>query len=46
MLEALVSRDVYLVAGCALAGAVLVAGANLLADLARAAIDPTVGHAS
>jgi ABC-type dipeptide/oligopeptide/nickel transport system permease component len=46
MLDALVSRDVYLVAGCALAGAVLVAAGNLAADLLRAVVDPTVGRAS
>jgi peptide/nickel transport system permease protein len=46
MLDALVSRDVYLVAGCALAGAALVAAGNLLADLLRAVVDPTVGRAS
>jgi peptide/nickel transport system permease protein len=45
-LDALVSRDLYLVAGCALAGATLVAVGNLLADLLRAAVDPTLGHAS
>jgi peptide/nickel transport system permease protein len=45
-LDALVSRDLYLVAGCALAGATLVAAGNLLADLLRAAADPAVGHAS
>ncbi len=46
MYDALVSRDLYLVAGCALAGATLVAAGNLAADLLRAAADPTVGHAS
>jgi ABC-type dipeptide/oligopeptide/nickel transport system permease component len=45
-LDALASRDLYLVAGCALAGATLVAAGNLLADLLRAAVDPRVGHAS
>jgi peptide/nickel transport system permease protein len=44
MLDALVSRDIYLVAGCALAGATLVAAGNLFADVLRAAVDPTVGH--
>jgi peptide/nickel transport system permease protein len=38
--EALVGRDLFLVAGCALAGAAIVAVANLAADLARAALDP------
>jgi len=42
MLDGLVSRDVYLVAGCALAGAVLIATGNLVADTLRAAIDPRV----
>ncbi len=46
MLDALASRDLYLVAGCALAGGVLVAAGNLIADLLRAAADPRVGHAS
>lgn len=41
--DALVSRDVFLMAGCALAGATLLAVANLLVDLLRAAIDPRVG---
>jgi peptide/nickel transport system permease protein len=45
MLDALVSRDVYLVAGCALAGAALVAAGNLLADLLRAVVDPTLEQA-
>jgi ABC-type dipeptide/oligopeptide/nickel transport system permease component len=45
MLEALMNRDVYLVAGCTLAGATLLAAANLIADLLRAAADPSVGHA-
>lgn len=42
MLDALLSRDLYLVAGCALAGSVLVALGNLVADLLRAAADPRV----
>jgi peptide/nickel transport system permease protein len=46
MLDALVSRDLFLVAGCALAGATLVAVGNFLADLLRAAADPLAGHAS
>lgn len=46
MLDALRSRDVYLVAGCALGGSSLVAVGNLLADILRAAADPRVGHAS
>lgn len=46
MLDALASRDLYLVTGCALAGATLLAAGNLLADLLRAAADPAAGHAS
>ena len=46
MLDALLSRDLYLVAGCALAGATLVAVGNLVADILRATADPRVGHAS
>ena len=40
MLDALVSRDVFLVAGCAGAGAVFLAFGTLLSDLALAAVDP------
>ena len=39
-LEALRARDVYLVAGCAAAGAMFLAAATLLADLALALVDP------
>lgn len=46
MLDALASRDVYLVAGCALAGAALLAAANMIADLLRVAADPSAEHAS
>ena len=42
MLQALTSRDLYLVAGCAMAGAALLAVANLLADVLRALADPRV----
>jgi peptide/nickel transport system permease protein len=42
MYEALVSRDLFLVAGCALAGAVFLAAGNLIADVLRAWIDPRV----
>jgi peptide/nickel transport system permease protein len=42
MYHALLSRDVYLVAGCALFGALFLAVGNLVADLARAAVDPRV----
>ena len=45
MLDGLAYRDVYLVAGTTLAGATLLAAANLLADVLRAAADPSVGHA-
>jgi peptide/nickel transport system permease protein len=40
MLQALRTRDVYLVAGCAGAGALFLAGGTLVSDLALAAIDP------
>jgi peptide/nickel transport system permease protein len=40
--QALQNRDLYLVAGCALLGAVFLAIGNLGADLARAAVDPRV----
>ena len=42
MLDALRARDVYLVAGCAAAGAVFLAAATLLSDLALALVDPRV----
>jgi peptide/nickel transport system permease protein len=40
MLDALRTRDVYLVAGCAGAGAVFLAAGTLLSDLALALVDP------
>lgn len=40
MYDALVGRDVFLVTGCALLGAVFLAFGNLLADLIRGWIDP------
>jgi peptide/nickel transport system permease protein len=40
--DAVVGRDVYLVAGCALAGAVLIALGNVIADIGRAVVDPRV----
>lgn len=46
MLDGLADRDVYVVAGCALAGAALLAIANLIADVLRMAADPSAGHAS
>lgn len=45
-IDALASRDLYLVAGCALAGAALVAAGNLVADVLRAMVDPAVRQAS
>jgi len=41
--EALIGRDLFLVAGCALAGAAFIATGNLVADIARRMIDPRVG---
>jgi peptide/nickel transport system permease protein len=40
MLDALRTRDVYLVAGCAGAGAVFLAAGTLVSDLALALVDP------
>jgi peptide/nickel transport system permease protein len=40
--DALRGRDVYLVAGCAAAGAVFLAIGSVLSDVAQAAIDPRV----
>jgi ABC-type dipeptide/oligopeptide/nickel transport system permease component len=40
--DALVHRDLFLVSGCALAGAVLIAIGNVAADVIRAAADPRV----
>ena len=45
MLDALRNRDLYLVAGCAMAGAAMLAVGNLIADLLRAAMDPRVVRA-
>jgi peptide/nickel transport system permease protein len=42
MYDAIVSRDLYLVVGCAFAGAALLAAGNLLADILRAVVDPRV----
>lgn len=42
MYNAVVTRDVFLVAGCALAGAAMIAIGNVLADLTRALLDPRV----
>ncbi len=40
MLDGLLARDVYLVAGCAAAGSVFLACGTLLSDIALAALDP------
>jgi ABC-type dipeptide/oligopeptide/nickel transport system permease component len=40
--DAIVGRDMFLVAGCALFGAVLIACGNLSADIIRAIVDPRV----
>ena len=45
MLQALRTRDVYLVAGCAGAGALFLACGTLLSDLALAAVDPRASEA-
>ena len=42
--EAIVGRDVFLVAGCALAGGVLIAFGNIVADVVRAIADPRVAE--
>jgi peptide/nickel transport system permease protein len=42
MYDALVGRDLFLVAGCALIGAIFLAAGNLAADLMRGLIDPRV----
>ena len=44
MYEALVSRDVYFVAGCAAAGACFLALGTLVSDVALAVADPRVGE--
>jgi peptide/nickel transport system permease protein len=46
MLEGLLSRDVFLVAGCAMVGALLIALGNLFADVLRAFVDPRVREAA
>ena len=45
-LDAVLDRDLFLVSGCALAGAVLIAASNLAADLLRLAIDPRLRSAT
>ena len=42
MFDALVARDLFLVAGCALAGAMFIAAGNFLADVLLALVDPRV----
>jgi ABC-type dipeptide/oligopeptide/nickel transport system permease component len=44
--EALVGRDLHLLAGCVLMGAVFIAFGNLLADVMRALVDPRVRDAA
>jgi peptide/nickel transport system permease protein len=46
LFDAVAGRDLFLAAGCALAGALLVAVSNLLADVARALVDPRVREAA
>lgn len=46
LFDAVAGRDLFLAAGCALVGAVLVALSNLLADIARALVDPRVREAA
>jgi peptide/nickel transport system permease protein len=45
MYDALVGRDLFLVAGCALAGGVLIALGNVTADVIRAVVDPRIRNA-
>jgi peptide/nickel transport system permease protein len=45
-LDAVLDRDLFLISGCALAGAVLIAASNLAADLLRLAIDPRLRSAT
>ena len=42
MLDAMRARDVYLVAGCAAAGAMFLAAGTLVSDAALAAVDPRI----
>ncbi len=42
LLDAVTGRDLFLVAGCALVGAMLIALGNLAADVVRAVVDPRV----
>jgi peptide/nickel transport system permease protein len=43
--EALIARDLHLVAGCALAGALCIMAANVAADLLRLLVDPRLRDA-
>lgn len=45
MYDALTGRDLFLVAGCALLGAVMLACGNFAADLMRAVVDPRLREA-
>lgn len=45
MYDALVGRDLFLVAGCAFAGGVLIALGNVAADVIRAIVDPRIRNA-
>ena len=46
LFDAVAGRDLFLAAGCALVGALLVAVSNLFADIARALVDPRVREAA
>jgi peptide/nickel transport system permease protein len=46
MLAALRARDIYLVAGCAVAGAVFLAAGTMAADVALALVDPRASDAA
>jgi ABC-type dipeptide/oligopeptide/nickel transport system permease component len=46
MLGALRTRDIYLVAGCAGAGALFLAVGTLLSDVALAFVDPRASEAA
>ncbi len=46
MYDALRGRDVFLVSGCALAGAVCLTAGNVIADLLRAIVDPRARETS
>jgi ABC-type dipeptide/oligopeptide/nickel transport system permease component len=46
LFDALVARDLFLVTGCVLFGAMLIAAGNLVADLLRGIVDPRVREAT